>query len=63
MKENRLLTPFIYYTFPNVLIGFAQLGIGNIIVQVSANPLLVNIVPGNRRYNYLSFLHFVNLKN
>ncbi|MFC2115031.1 sugar MFS transporter [Bacteroidota bacterium] len=54
-----LLTPFIIYSFPSVLLGFALLGIGNTIVQVSANPLLVDVVPGSRRASYLSFSQFV----
>jgi MFS transporter, FHS family, L-fucose permease len=39
-----LLVPFLFYTFEMVLVGFALLGIGNTIVQVSANPLLVDVV-------------------
>ncbi len=38
-----LLIPFVYYTLPTALIGFALLGIGNTILQVSANPLLIDI--------------------
>ncbi len=38
-----LLIPFIYYTLPTALLGFALLGIGNTILQVSANPLLIDI--------------------
>ncbi len=54
-----LLVPFMFYTFPMVLAGFALLGIGNTIVQVSANPLLVDVVPGNRASSFLSFSQFV----
>ena len=54
-----LLVPFIFYTFPMVLTGFALLGIGNTIVQVSANPLMVDVVPGNRASSFLSFSQFV----
>jgi len=54
-----LLIPFFIYTFATVLIGFALLGIGNTIVQVSANPLMVDVVPGNRRSSYLSFSQFI----
>ena len=54
-----LLVPFFFYSFAMVLIGFALLGIGNTIVQVSANPLLVDIVPGNRTSSFLSFSQFV----
>ena len=54
-----LLVPFFFYTFPMVLTGFALLGIGNTIVQVSANPLLVDVVPGNRASSFLSFSQFI----
>ena len=54
-----LLIPFLLYSFVTVLIGFALLGIGNTIVQVSANPLLVDVVPSNRRSSFLSFSQFV----
>lgn len=54
-----LLIPFVFYTFGMVLFGFAMLGIGNTIVQVSANPLLVDVVPSNRRSSFLSLSQFV----
>ena len=54
-----LFIPFIVYTFPTVLFGFALLGIGNTVIQVSANPLLVDVVPTNRASSFLSFSQFV----
>lgn len=54
-----LLVPYFFYTFGMVLIGFALLGIGNTIVQVSANPLMVYVVPANRASSFLSFSQFV----
>jgi FHS family L-fucose permease-like MFS transporter len=54
-----LLVPFLIYSFPMVLIGFAFLGIGNTIVQVSANPLLVDVVSAKNRSSMLSFSQFV----
>jgi MFS transporter, FHS family, L-fucose permease len=54
-----MIIPFFLYSFAMVLIGFALLGIGNTIVQVSANPLLVDVVPGNRTSSFLSFSQFV----
>jgi MFS transporter, FHS family, L-fucose permease len=54
-----LLVPFFFYSFEMVLVGFALLGIGNTIVQVSANPLMVDVVPGNRASSFLSFSQFV----
>lgn len=54
-----LMIPFVFYSFTGVLFGFAMIGIGNTIVQVSANPLLVDVVPSNRASSYLSFSQFV----
>ena len=54
-----LLIPYIFYSFSMVLLGFVFLGIGNTIIQVSANPLLVDVVPGNRASSFLSFSQFV----
>lgn len=54
-----LLIPFFIYNFATVLLGFAFLGIGNTIVQVSANPLLVDVVPKGRASSFLSFSQFV----
>lgn len=54
-----LFIPFFFYSFSTALIGFAMLGIGNTIVQVSANPLLVDVVPSNRRSSFLSFSQFI----
>lgn len=54
-----LFIPFFFYSFTTALIGFALLGIGNTIVQVSANPLLVDVVPANRRSSFLSFSQFI----
>jgi len=50
-----LLVPFFLYSFSMVLVGFALLGIGNTITQVSANPLIVDVVPSNRAPSFLSF--------
>jgi len=54
-----MLLPYFTYSFTTVLIGFAFLGIGNTIVQVSANPLLVDVVSGNRVSSFMSFSQFV----
>ncbi len=54
-----LLIPFFFYNFATVITGFALLGIGNTIVQVSANPLLVDVVPGRRASSFLSFSQFI----
>ncbi|TNF47110.1 MAG: MFS transporter, partial [Bacteroidetes bacterium] len=54
-----LFLPFVYYSFPFLLAGFMLLGIGNTIIQVSANPLLIDVVPAERRSSFLSFAQFV----
>ena len=54
-----LILPFLVYSFPVLLTGFALLGIGNTIIQVSANPLLIDVVPSNRSSSFLSFSQFV----
>jgi len=59
MTAVGLLVPYFFYSFEMVLAGFALIGIGNTIVQVSANPLLFDVVPGNRVSSFLSFSQFI----
>jgi fucose permease len=54
-----LLLPFLVYDFTVILIGFGLLGIGNTIVQVSANPLLIDVVPSEKKSSFLSFSQFI----
>jgi len=54
-----LLVPFFFYSFAMVLIGFALLGIGNTIIQVSANPLLIDVVSSKRASSFMSFSQFI----
>jgi len=54
-----LITPVLGNTLPVILVAFSLLGIGNTILQVSANPLLVDVVPANRASSYLSFSQFI----
>ena len=54
-----MLLPYFTYTFGTVLVGFALLGIGNTIVQVSANPLLVDVVIGRKVSSFMSFSQFI----
>lgn len=42
-----MLIPALSFNFTTCLIGFALLGIGNTIIQVSLNPFLSNVVSGN----------------
>ncbi len=54
-----LLVPFVYYSSITAILGFMILGIGNTILQVSANPLLFNIsAKGNKAAN-LSLSHLI----
>lgn len=43
-----LLLPFISYSFASCLIAFMLIGIGNTILQVSLNPLVTNVVKGDK---------------
>ncbi len=54
-----LVIPVLGNTLPVILLAFALLGIGNTILQVSANPLLVDVVPANRSSSFLSFSQFI----
>jgi fucose permease len=54
-----LVVPVLGNTLPVILLAFALLGIGNTILQVSANPLLVDVVPANRASSFLSFSQFI----
>ncbi len=51
--------PFIIYSFPMMLASFILLGIGNTIIQVSANPLLQDVAPADKLASYLSTSQFV----
>ena len=54
-----MLLPLISYSFVMTLIAFGMLGIGNTIIQVSLNPLLTNVVSGNRLTSSLTFGQFI----
>lgn len=43
-----MLIPFFSYTFVSCMVAFILLGIGNTLLQVSLNPLLTNVVKGER---------------
>lgn len=47
------------YTFPLMLVAFILLGIGNTIVQVSANPLLHDVSPADKFSSLMSLSQFV----
>jgi len=54
-----LIIPFVNYSFASMLISFSLLGIGNTLMQVSLNPLLSNIVTGDKLASSLTFGQFV----
>lgn len=54
-----LLIPFISYNFSAIMLAFSLLGIGNTILQVSANPLLADITSEDRLASSLTFGQFV----
>jgi MFS transporter, FHS family, L-fucose permease len=54
-----MLVPLIAYKFEVVLVAFALLGIGNTILQVSLNPLLSNVVRGDRLTSSLTWGQFI----
>ncbi|HCO67286.1 MAG TPA: MFS transporter [Dysgonomonas sp.] len=54
-----LIIPFVNYSFVSMLISFSLLGIGNTLMQVSLNPLLSNIVTGDKLASSLTFGQFV----
>ena len=54
-----MVIPFIHYSFPVMLAAFIVLGIGNTIVQVSANPLLHDVSPREKYSSYMSLSQFI----
>jgi fucose permease len=54
-----MLVPLLAYRFEVVLVAFALLGIGNTILQVSLNPLLSNVVRGDRLTSSLTWGQFI----
>jgi MFS transporter, FHS family, L-fucose permease len=54
-----LIIPFIHYSYTTVVIAFIILGIGNTILQVSANPLLIDISSKESKAANLSLSQFI----
>lgn len=54
-----LLLPYLSYSYGTVLIAFSLLGIGNALMQVSLNPLLSNIVSGEKLASTMTFGQFI----
>ncbi len=54
-----MLVPLLFYSFAMILVAFSLLGIGNTIIQVSLNPLLSNVVSGDRLTSSLTLGQFI----
>lgn len=54
-----LILPIFFVSYPMILLAFSLLGIGNAIMQTSLNPLVSNIVAGDRLASTLTFGQFV----
>ena len=54
-----LFIPILGNTLPIILAAFSLLGIGNTIIQVSANPLLIDVSPEGKASSFLSFSQFI----
>jgi fucose permease len=54
-----LMVPVVGYNVPLMLVSFSLLGIGNTLMQVSLNPLISNVVSGNKLASTLTLGQFV----
>lgn len=54
-----LILPFLNYSFVMILIAFVFIGIGNTVIQVSANPLLQEVTAKEKLSSFLSLSQFV----
>ena len=54
-----MVLPLLSYNFPMILVAFGLLGIGNTVIQVSLNPLLTNVVRGDRLTSSLTLGQFI----
>ena len=54
-----MVLPLVSYSFFSVLLAFALLGIGNTVLQVSLNPLLMDVVAKEKVTSLLTFGYFI----
>lgn len=54
-----MIVPLVAYDFTAVLIAFALIGIGNTLLQVSLNPLVTNVITGDKLTGTLTLGQFV----
>lgn len=50
-----LLLPYLAYSFGSVLVAFSLIGIGNTILQVALNPLVTDVVSGEKVTSTITF--------
>ena len=54
-----LILPYVAYSYVVMLISFSLLGIGNTLMQVAINPLVSNLIRGERLASTMTFGQFV----
>lgn len=59
MTAVAMIMPLLSYSFTCALMAFALLGIGNTILQVSLNPMVIQVVAGDRVASVLTLGQFV----
>ncbi len=59
MTAVAMIMPLLFYSFTCALMAFALLGIGNTILQVSLNPMVAQVVAGDRVASVLTLGQFV----
>ena len=59
MTAVAMIMPLLSYSFTCALMAFALLGIGNTILQVSLNPMVTQVVAGDRVASVLTLGQFV----
>lgn len=59
IQATGLGLPFVHYSFAMMFASFILLGIGNTIIQVSANPLMQDVSPADKLASFLSTSQFV----
>lgn len=54
-----MAVPAVSYSFVSVILAFTLLGIGNTLLQVSLNPLVINVVSGDKLTGSLTLGQFI----
>ena len=59
LHVTAMIVPLVAYDFTAVLVAFALIGIGNTLLQVSLNPLVTNVIAGDKLTGTLTLGQFV----